>query len=124
MDHYKEVKNLVHNDFGISKEDVQAIIEKTVKNEIKKFFNDESRLHSFMMSYIKELLKEDYENPKYKQVFMINNLIYDNVCSEIGRMVKENLKISVGLNKNNLETYELDEVNPFRAITEMHNRNK
>lgn len=117
MNNYKEVKNLVHNDLGITKDDIKKIIEQTVEKEIKKFFNDESRLNSFMLTYIKDLLKGDYENPNYRKVFMINNLIYDNVCSEISKIVKENLKIHVGVNKENLELYEIKKSNPFEECS-------
>lgn len=115
MKHYKEVKNYIHNDLGITKEDIQYTIERTVEEEIRKFFNDESRLNTFMMNYIKDLLNGDYENPKYRSVFMMNNLIYDNVCSEIGKVVKENLKIHVGINEDNLTLYDIRESNPFEA---------
>lgn len=117
MNNYKEVKNLVHNDLGITKDDIKKIIEQTVEKEIKKFFNDESRLNSFMLTYIKDLLKGDYENPNYRKVFMINNLIYDNVCSEISKIVKENLKIHVGVNKENLELYDIKKSNPFEECS-------
>lgn len=115
MDNYNEVKNLIHNELKITKEDIQKIIEKTVQEEIRKFFNDEARLNTFMISYIKDLLQGDYENPKYRSILMMNNLIYDNVCSEIGKIVKENLKIHVGVNKDNLELYETREVNILEA---------
>ena len=41
MDNYKEIKNYIHNELGITKEYVDNIIVKTVQDEVKKVFNNE-----------------------------------------------------------------------------------
>ena len=42
MTNYKEIKNYLHNELGITKEYVDSIIIKTVQDEVKKVFNNEN----------------------------------------------------------------------------------
>ena len=39
MTNYKEIKNYLHKELGITKEYVDSIIIKTVQDEVKKVFN-------------------------------------------------------------------------------------
>ena len=109
MNTYKEVKNLIHNDMQITKDDIKNIIIDTVKDEVAKIMQDEQFIESIIRSQLKSILNTEYTNPKYKKLFSLNELIYDNVCSEISKMVSDNIKISVGLNKDNLELYEFND---------------
>lgn len=109
MDNYKQVKNLIHNELNITKDDIREIITNTVKDEITKIMTNEQFLDSVIRSQIKSILNTEYTNPKYKRLFSLNEMIYDNVCSQISKTVHDNIKISIGLNRNNLEVYEFNE---------------
>lgn len=109
MNNYKEIKNVIHNDMKITKDDIKNIIIDTVRDEIIKIMNDEQFIESVVRSQLKSILNIEYTNPKYKRLFSLNELIYDNVCSEISKTVSENIKISVGLNKDKLELYDFND---------------
>lgn len=108
MNNYKEIKNLIHNEFNITKEEIRETISKAIEKEIQKMMKDEQFLSSLIQNELKSILNREYRNPKYKKIFNLNELIYDNVCSEISKVVHDNIKIKVGLNSKNLETYEID----------------
>lgn len=103
MDNYKEVKNYIHNDLGITKEDINNIIVKTVKDEVSKLLKDESFVSSMMKNHIIGLLKDkEYKNPRYRTITDINSFLYDNVLNELCKTVHDNIKIKVGLKTDNI----------------------
>ena len=110
---YLEVKNYIHNDLGITKEYIRDVIKETVAEEIKKSMKDELFLKGVVQSQIRDILNKEYTNPKYKKLFSLNELIYNGVCKEISKTVSENIKIQVGLNKDNLEVYDFSEFKLF-----------
>ena len=104
MDNYKEIKNYIHNDLNITKEDIQEIIQKEVKNQISKLLKDSNFVESMILNHIKMLLQDkNYNNPHYKIITDINGFIYDELISELGKVVHDNIKIRVELKKDNLE---------------------
>lgn len=105
MDNYKEIKNLIHNELNITKDDIKSIIVDTVREEIGNLIKDEQFLNTMIQNHVRNILNKEYTNPKYKKLFALNELVYDNVCSEISKMVHQNVKISVGLNEDNMELY-------------------
>lgn len=104
MNNYKEVKNYIHNDLGITKEDINKIIIDTVKDEVAKLLKDESFVSSMMKNHIISLLKDkEYKNPRYRTITDINSFLYDNVLEELCRTVHNNIKIKVGLKTDNID---------------------
>ena len=59
MSNYADVKNYLHNDLGISKEYVEEVILKVVKDEIEKLFSDEERLQVILERIIRNSIKRD-----------------------------------------------------------------
>lgn len=110
---YLETKNYIHNELNITKEYIQEVIKETVREEIKKSLKDDGFLKNVVQSQIREVLNKEYTDPKYQKLFHLNELIYDNVCREISKTVSENIKIQVGLNKDNLDLYDLNKDNLF-----------
>lgn len=45
---YKEVKNVIHNDLGITKEYVDKVIQDTIKTEINKLIKDECFIYVYL----------------------------------------------------------------------------
>lgn len=111
---YIEVKNYIHNDLGISKEYIQDVIKETVREEVKKLMKDDCFLNSMLKSQVKDILNKEYTHPEYRKLFKLNEFIYDGVCREISKTVSENIKIQVGLNKENLEIYDFNESKFFK----------
>lgn len=104
MDNYKEVKNYIHNDLKITKEDIQEIIRKEVLNQVTALVKDSSFIHEMIFDHIKHIFrKEEYKQPYYKTITDINSMIYDGLIDELGKVVHDNIKIRVGLKTDNLE---------------------
>lgn len=62
---YREVKNVIHNDLGITKQYIDDIIKKTVKSEIDKLISDgcfireliENEINSTILEAVKDKLE-------------------------------------------------------------------
>lgn len=92
---YKEVKNYIHNDLKISKEDINNIIQITVATEIRKLMKDKDFIEGLVANRLKEILSKDYNKPIYNNLFTLDNKIYDAVSNEISKTIKERLKIEL-----------------------------
>lgn len=104
MNNYKEIKNYIHNELKMSKEDIQKIIQKEIKDQISALLNDSSFIESMINNHITALLKDkNYNNPRYRTITDINSMIYDGLIDELGKVVHDNIKIKIGLKTDNLE---------------------
>lgn len=109
MDNYKEIKNYIHNELKISKDDIQALIQSEIKKQISALLLDQRFVDSMIRTHISQLLKDkNYDNPRYRIVSDINSFIYDGLIKELGRVVHDNIKIKVGLKTDNLKFTPLD----------------
>lgn len=98
---YKEVKNYIHNELKISKDDINSIIQITVAGEIRKLMKDKDFINGLVANRLKEILSKDYNKPIYNNLFELDNKIYDAVSNEISKTIKERLKIELlGDDKN------------------------
>jgi hypothetical protein len=76
MDNYKEVKNYIHNDLKITKENIQEMIQKEIKSQISDLLNDSSFVQNMIHNHITTILKyENYNNPRYRTITDINSMI-------------------------------------------------
>lgn len=108
MDNYKEIKNYIHNELKITKEDIQKIIQEEVKKQISSLLNDSNFVENMIYYHISNLLsKGNYKNPRYQRITDINSFIYDGLMDELGKTVHNNIKIKVGLKTDNLEIEEI-----------------
>lgn len=104
MKDYKNMKNYIHNDLKITKEDIEILIQKEIKNQISDLLKDESFVQNMIHNHIIAILKDkNYNNPSYRIITDINSMIYDGLIEELGKVVHDNIKIKVGLKRNNLE---------------------
>lgn len=98
---YKEVKNYIHNELKISKDDINSIIQITVATEIRKLMKDKDFINGLVANRLKEILSKDYNKPIYNNLFTLENKIYDAISNEISKTIKERLKIELlGDDKN------------------------
>jgi len=94
MDNYKEVKNYIHNDLKITKEDIQGIIQNTLTREIRKYINDEFELERFMYDIIRTTIYKD-KDIFAKTIFDMSSMIKDKVTEVIVKEVKNKVEISL-----------------------------
>lgn len=95
MDNYKEIKNYIHNDLKISKEDINKIIQVTVATEIRNLMKDKDFIDKFVYVQLQRILSKEYENPAYKRLFNLNDEIFNSVANEISKIVKERIQITL-----------------------------
>ena len=93
MNNYKEVKNYIHNELNITKEDIQIIINKTIENEVKKKLNDESFIESIIDKEIKNKLMYPNKGVSIERLVNFNSMVENIIVDELAAIVKERLII-------------------------------
>lgn len=95
MNNYKEIKNYIHNDLKISKEDINKMIQLTVATEIRNLMKDKDFINKFVYIQLQRILSKEYEKPVYERMFNLNDKIFNSVANEISKMVKEKIQITL-----------------------------
>ena len=96
MDNYKEIKNYIHNELGITKEYVDSIIVKTVQDEVKKVFNNEGYVRDVIIKTIdREVRREECGESGWHTIHDMNSMIKDEILSIIVKEVKDKVIISL-----------------------------
>ncbi len=91
---YKEVKNVIHNDLGITKEYIDDVIKKTVQNEIQILMNDEGFIRGLVEKEVAySLYRKD--NDRWHTIYDASNYIEDKITKTILETVKEKLIIDL-----------------------------
>nr|DAG70211.1 MAG TPA: hypothetical protein [Caudoviricetes sp.] len=91
---YKEVKNAIHNDLGLTKEDIYDVVIETVKDEIDKLMNDEGFIRGLVEKEVaRSLYKKD--NNRWHTIYDAANYVEDKITSTILQTVKDKLVISL-----------------------------
>jgi hypothetical protein len=107
---YKEVKNVIHNDIGITKEEILEVFRQVAKNEIQKIVSEKS---DFIDQSIKEIIRDemmnavnDHKYPKIRKNYW--NYTKDNsfkdyitgvMKEEIVRSLSEQFELSFDIKK-------------------------
>lgn len=86
MDSYKDVKNYIHNELGITKEYIDDIIRKTVKEEIVKVLNDNERIRRTVENEVVRCCKI-YNSDGTRRSFVIN--VMDDIYNKIDKVIHE-----------------------------------
>ncbi len=89
---YKEIKNVIHNDLGITKEYVDNVIKETVKNEISKLMNDDCFIRGLVEKEVMYGLRRKDESA-WHTIHDASNFIKEEINSTILQMVKDKLEI-------------------------------
>lgn len=95
MSNYADVKNYLHNDLGISKEYVEEVILKVVKDEIEKLFSDEERLQVILERIIRNSIKRDEHKTLYHLLLNFDSLLDEKITRTVFDAVKSKLKIEL-----------------------------
>lgn len=91
---YKEVKNAIHNDLGLTKEDIYDVVIETVKDEIDKLMNDEGFIRGLVEKEVaRSLYRKD--SSKWHTIYDAANYVEDKITSTILQTVKDKLVISL-----------------------------
>ena len=109
---YRATKNVIHNDLNITKEYVDSVIQKTVKDEIAKLMNDECFIYGLVEKEVaRSLYKKD--NNKWHTIYDATNYIDDKITKTILETAKEKLVISLKSNDEYQGNYDLAEFEPI-----------
>lgn len=102
MNNYKDVKNYLHNELGITKEYVDNIIYEVVNKEICKIFSDETYIKNYVKNIIwEEVNKEMVGENSWHTIHDMTSIIKDEINNIIIKEVKN--KINISLKEDNNE---------------------
>ena len=115
---YREVKNVIHNDLGITKEYIDEVIQKTVKDEINKLMGDECFIRGLVeKEFAHSLYRKD--NDRWHTIYDASNYVEDKITSTILQKVKDKLVIS--LKDDDYEgSYDQNEFEPIKDKESSH----
>lgn len=98
----KELLNYIHNDLGITKEEIHDLIIDVIKKEVSKVVSNQSYIEGLIS---KEILRQiRYEDDKHNRNFYVLNTmdsIYNRIDQEIHKIVCDRLQITLKDPKEN-----------------------
>ncbi|QGI05099.1 hypothetical protein GII78_11115 [Bacillus subtilis] len=92
---YKEIKNLIHNDLGITKQDIQEMISVAVSNEVQKM-SESGKLDSIAGLKIESLIEEGFRDGG-RLLYGFRERVSQTVSDEVGKRIANVLNINVEL---------------------------
>ncbi|GLZ63237.1 hypothetical protein [Bacillus amyloliquefaciens] len=92
---YKEVKNYIHNELGISRQDVQEMISIAVSNEVQKM-SESGKLDRIAGEKIESLIEEGFRNGG-QLLHGFKERVSQTVSDEVGKRIANVLNINVEL---------------------------
>ncbi|UNE51159.1 hypothetical protein F5K02_09955 [Bacillus amyloliquefaciens] len=92
---YKEVKNYIHNEIGISRQDVQEMISIAVSNEVQKM-SESGKLDRIAGAKIEALIEEGFKNGS-RLLYGFKERVSETVSEEVGKRIANVLNINVEL---------------------------
>lgn len=92
---YKELKNLIHNELGISRQDVQEMISIAVSNEVQKM-SESGKLDRIAGAKIEALIEEGFKNGS-RLLYGFKERVSQTVSDEVGKRIANVLNINVEL---------------------------
>lgn len=98
MDNYKEIKNYVHNELKISREDILEVVRQETQKQIEAFMKDETNFRTFIKKSFDDTIKlaiVGEDNWMFASSF--KDKITDIIRDKIGTMIVEKLDIKVKL---------------------------
>ena len=95
MNNYKEVKNYLHNELGITKQYIEDLIKYEVQSQVSDLINNKTYIESLIKNIIRRELKRENENSWhwiYDTTSMIENTIIKTIVDEVHNKVEIKLK--------------------------------
>lgn len=90
---YKEMKNLIHNELGITRQDIQEMISAAVSNEVQKMF-ESGKLDSIVGGKIESLIEEGFTDGG-RLLYGFKERVSQTVSDEVGKRIANVLNIKV-----------------------------
>ncbi|MGX9951630.1 hypothetical protein ACS9SB_0016570 [Bacillus subtilis] len=90
---YKEIKNLIHNDLGITRQDIQEMISVAVSNEVQKLF-ESGKLDIIVGAKIDSLIEEGFRDGG-RLLYGFKERVSQTVSDEVGKRIANVLNIKV-----------------------------
>lgn len=91
---YRAIKNVIHNDLGITKEYINNVIQDTVKKEIDKLMKDEGFIYGLVEKEVMRSLHNKDAN-SWRTLHDASTFIKDEITSTILDEVKNKLEIKL-----------------------------
>ncbi|OIR60986.1 hypothetical protein BLL41_10975 [Bacillus sp. FMQ74] len=92
---YKEMKNLIHNELGITRQDIQEMINVAVSNEVQKM-SESGKLDSIAGVKIESLIEEGFRDGG-RLLYGFKEGVSESVSEEVGKRIANVLNINVKL---------------------------
>ncbi|MBR0007827.1 hypothetical protein [Bacillus subtilis] len=92
---YKDMKNFIHNELGITRQDIQEMISAAVSNEVQKMF-ESGKLDRIAGAKIGKLIEEGFRD-RGRLLYGFKERVSQIVSDEVGKRIANNLNISVEL---------------------------
>ncbi|MCY8856444.1 hypothetical protein [Bacillus atrophaeus] len=92
---YKEMKNLIHNDLGITRQEIQEMISVAVSNEVQNM-SESGKLHSIAGAKIESLIEEGFRDGG-RLLYGFKERVSKTVSEEVGKRIANVLNINVEL---------------------------
>ena len=92
---YKDIKNYIHNELGITKEYVQDVIREIVAIEVDKKFNDEEYIKNEVRRIIVYELNNEIDKSHWHTIHDLSSLVKDEITKTIMEEVKNKVVISL-----------------------------
>ena len=93
---YKELKNIIHNELKITREEIHEMIKTLVKNEVYEILDSKrDYIKEIVESYIKEHIRQElyFKSPIDSFEWRVKNAL----SNEIGKYIAEKLDIEISL---------------------------
>ncbi|NDJ99840.1 hypothetical protein ABP2_0150 [Bacillus subtilis subsp. subtilis] len=92
---YKEMKNLIHNELGITRQDIQEMISVAVFNEVQKM-SESGKLDNIVGVKIESLIEEGFRDGG-RLLYGFKERVSETVSEEVGKRIANVLNINVEL---------------------------
>ncbi|KXZ22386.1 hypothetical protein P4T89_12775 [Bacillus nakamurai] len=92
---YKEVKNLIHHELSITRQDIQEMINVAVINEIKKM-SEAGEFYKIASSKIDSIIKDGFSD-RGNLLYGFKERVSQTISDEVGKRIANNLNINVEL---------------------------
>ncbi|MBW8279985.1 MULTISPECIES: hypothetical protein [Bacillus] len=92
---YKQMKNFIHNDLGITRQDIQEMISIAVSNEVQKM-SESGKLDRIAGEKIESLIEEGFGNGG-RLLYGFKERVSQTVSDEVGKRIANVLNINVEL---------------------------
>lgn len=105
LNNYKEVKNYIHNEAKITKDEIREIIKESIKEEVRKTIdNKEDYINKCITDYI-HLLVQNGLSDRGSLYYNFRERVSQELSYETSKFIREQLDISVKLKETGEEQF-------------------